>query len=496
MKLFHSAVRFLEKFKLPHWLEWLVGGVFVLRIPSFFEPFYYGDEMIYLTLGNAVRHGLTLYKDIHDNKPPLLYLIAAVAGNVFWFKVFLAFASVLAILFFYKLAMAIFEKEKKAMVATIAFSILTTIPLLEGNIANAENFMIGFTIAAFLVLCVKKHTFKNLFLAGVLFSIAALFKIPAAFEIPVVIAYWLITSQLKDIPKIAKKTLYIGLGFALPILLTFAWYYFKGALPEYVRAAFLQNVGYLSSFRPGDVQKSFIERNGPLLARGAVVLFGTLVLWLKRRSLSREFILVTIWILFALFAATLSERPYPHYLLQVVPAASLLIAILIKGQTIDQVLTIIPLGLLLFVPVYYKFYYYPTFSYYTRFVDFATGKITKNSYLASFDKNAISNYEISDFIIKSTAPSDKIFVWGDSPAIYALTRRIPSFKYTAAYHVADFSSKAELLQNLMTTKPSFIVILNGSPSFSEASAFLNKNYMLISGGDGSQIWHLIPSISK
>lgn len=496
MKLFRSLVRFLEKFNLPHWLEWLVGGVFLLRVPSFFEPFYYGDEMIYLTLGNAVRHGLTLYKDIHDNKPPLLYLIAAVAGNVFWFKVFLAFASLIAIIFFYKLATAIFEKEKKAMVATIAFSILTTIPLLEGNIANAENFMIGFTIAGFLVLCIKKYTFKNLFFAGTLFSLAALFKIPAAFEIPVVIVYWLITSGFKDLPKIAKKTLFIGLGFALPILITFGWYYLQGALSDYVRAAFLQNVGYLSSFRPGDIQKPFIERNGPLLARGAIVLFGTVLLWIKRRSLSREFILATLWVLFALFAATLSERPYPHYLLQVVPAASLLIAILIRGQTIDQVLTIIPLGLLLFVPVYYKSYYYPTFSYYTRFFDFASGKITKNTYLASFDKNAISNYEISDFIAKSTSPDDKIFVWGDSPAIYALTRRIPSFKYTAAYHVIDFSSKNELLKNLVTQKPVFIIILNDSPNFSEVTTFLNRNYMLISGGDGSQIWHLTPSVSK
>ena len=82
--------KFLEKIHLPHWLTILLAIVLILRIPSFFEPFSYGDEMIYLTLGEAVRQGKTLYLFAHDNKPPLLYLIAAIAGNVFWFKVILA----------------------------------------------------------------------------------------------------------------------------------------------------------------------------------------------------------------------------------------------------------------------------------------------------------------------------------------------------------------------------------------------------------------------
>lgn len=55
---------------LPKWLCVLMALVVILRVPSFFEPYNYGDEMIYLTLGQGMRQGLTLYKDIHDNKPP------------------------------------------------------------------------------------------------------------------------------------------------------------------------------------------------------------------------------------------------------------------------------------------------------------------------------------------------------------------------------------------------------------------------------------------
>src|SRR3972149_4588656 len=102
----------IHKIHLPAWVVGVLALVFILRIPSFFEPYYYGDEMIYLTLGQGVGQGLTLYKDIHDNKPPLLYLTAAAAGNLFWFKVILTFWSLLTVTFFFKLAKLLFKSEQ------------------------------------------------------------------------------------------------------------------------------------------------------------------------------------------------------------------------------------------------------------------------------------------------------------------------------------------------------------------------------------------------
>jgi len=476
---------------MPKWLEILLGFVFLARIPTFFEPFYYGDEMIYLTLGNAVRRGLILYKDIHDNKPPLLYLVAAVAGNVFWFKVILCFWSLITIVLFWKLVKKLLDDRKKELAATIAFAILTTIPLLEGNIVNAENFLIGLVIAAFLIIFSLKNNFKNLFLAGALLSLAALFKIPAIFDAGALILFWLVTN-----PRELKKTLFLGIGIATPILVTFVWYYFRGALPDYLKAAFLQNVGYLSSFRPGDVMQPFLVRNGPVLVRGGVVLLGSFLLWLRKKKLSKEFIFSSLWLLTALFSATLSERPYPHYLLQAAAPAAIFISLLLYSKNMEQVLSLIPLFVLVFVPVYYKYGYYPTFPYYSRFAEFALGKINKVQYISKFDRNTNSNYEIADFIVKSTKPTDKIFVWGDSPALYALSRRLPVIKYTAAYHITDFSSKADVLVQISAQKPVFIVVLAGSPEFKDLYTLLNKNYLLISTIDGSQLWHKLMTTSK
>ena len=68
------------------WLVIVLALVVVLRIPSLFEPYWYGDEAIYLTIGQAINRGVPLYSGTHDHKPPLLYLVAAVAGNEFWLK--------------------------------------------------------------------------------------------------------------------------------------------------------------------------------------------------------------------------------------------------------------------------------------------------------------------------------------------------------------------------------------------------------------------------
>lgn len=489
----------LDKIHLPHWLTILLGLIFILRIPSFFEPFSYGDEMIYLNLGNAIQKGLTLYKDIHDNKPPLLYFLAAIAGNVFWFRVILTTWMLTTTVLFYKLTKKLFPKNTSVQkVSVITFGILTTLPLLEGQIANAELFMIGPIILAFYLNFEKTNQIKA-FVGGLLLGIAVLFKVPAIFDLGTIIFIWFILflNHKKTLSKSIKQTSLLLFGVFTPIALTLIWYYTKAAFPEYLKAAFLQNIGYLSSWRPSDIQEPFLVRNLPLIIRGVVVGVGLVLLTLGRKKLSKTFIFSSAWLLFALFGVTLSERPYPHYLIQIVPAISLLIGFLFANKSREQSLAIIPLFLATLVPVYYKFWYYPTLPYYERFFLFATKQISKEEYFSRFDDKVVRNYQIAKYILSSSGPDEKIFVWGDSSAIYALTKRLPPIKYVANYHISDFSSHEELINSLENNKPSFIVILPEEKLFPELNNFINKYYILIEGVDHAQIWRLLnPTLGK
>lgn len=287
------------------------------------------------------------------------------------------------------------------------------------------------------------------------------------------------------------NSFYLALGFLIPIFLTFIWYFARGAFFEYLVAAYLQNVGYLSSWRPDDVQKSFFEKNSPLITRAFVVLVGHVILYIKRKRLSKQFIFISSWLLLSLFAVTLSERPYPHYLVQSIPPVSLLLGMFFTLKNFEQVLVILPLTVFAFVPYYYNFWRYPTVPYYRNFINFALGKLDKNAYLSTYGDHVPRNYKIANYLASSTQKTEKVFVWGDGSSIYALSRRLPPGKYVADYHIRDFSSNKETVDTLNSDMPSYIVVLPGSKVYPELNSLIITNYMLVETIENAQIWKLL-----
>src|SRR5258708_5061209 len=181
--------------------SWFLVGIsfffFLLRLPSLFEPYWYGDEGIYEVIGFALRHGRLLYQGIWDNKPPLLYLLYAIFNGD---QPTVRFVSLLdgltSVILFFFLAKKLFRQEKISMTTTTLFALLLGTPLIEGNIANAENFMIPLILASALLILntadkqTKKHSLSYLilntkyfilFTSGLLLGLAFLFKVVSVF---------------------------------------------------------------------------------------------------------------------------------------------------------------------------------------------------------------------------------------------------------------------------------------------------------------------------
>lgn len=57
--------------------------VFILRIPSLFEPFWYGDEGIFAAVGHGLNKGQMLYLETWDNKPPMIYIYYSLIFRIF-----------------------------------------------------------------------------------------------------------------------------------------------------------------------------------------------------------------------------------------------------------------------------------------------------------------------------------------------------------------------------------------------------------------------------
>ncbi|MBI2008513.1 hypothetical protein HYS82_02545 [Candidatus Amesbacteria bacterium] len=477
--------------KVEKWIEgkqWLIvilAAVVVLRVPSLFEPYWYGDEGIYLTVGQAIRKGEILYKDIHDNKPPLLYWMAAAAGGrQFWFKFIAGWWSLGTVTAGYWTFGKIWGKEEKArLISTTVLAILTTLPMWEGNIANAELFFLLPTIAAAGILWGAKD-WRGVFWGGVVLGIGGLFKMPAIIEAGV----WPVMWWLGKDKKWLKRSIVLGGGVILPIVASMGYLAIQGAGREYLTAAWAQNLPYLSSWKATSGGAGIYSIKGRL-----VILTGLLagVIW-KGRKWEKRTQLTVVWGTVTLFAATLSGRPYPHYLLQAAGALALATGLLFGGER--RVGVGVWTGVLAVV-IAFGFWWYPVTAYYVNFGKWVGGGQNQEEYFRWFNPAVVRNYEVARVVMGGSGPDDRLFVWGDEPMIYALAKRRPAGKYTVAYHIKDFGGSEGTMEELNIQPPTYIVEVDDVTELPGLKQLLDERYKLEKTIDGVRVYRRIIGLS-
>jgi hypothetical protein len=493
-----------QSFFLKEWWLFLFGLIILLKIPLLFEPFTYADEGIYLTLGQAIKKGLILYRDIHDNKPPLIYLLAAVTGSFSAYRLIYFLWSLGAIFVFNRLASLLFPQKPKAVILTTSlFAILASLPMFEGNIANAENFMLLPIMAGFyLILRFLKIQKKKVnkfswawFAAGCFFSLGVLFKVPAIFDFLAAILVCLLLLEIKNFKDIFLKLISSLIGFLFPLLGTFVFFGFKQALGFYLSAAFAQNLPYLSSW--GNQQVSAGGFSSGFLIRFLIMGFLILALFIFRKKLSLALKVIIVWFATSLFAALLSGRPYPHYLLEVLPAFSLSFGLLLgkKGKFLKAI-PLVFLGFFVFIFYSFHFWYYPNLPYFKNFYQYVLRLKSKSDYLAFFNPQADDLYQTADFIRSHTLPNEKIFIWGTQPSIYALSGRLPVGRYTVSYHVFDFKGEEETLGALRFQPPRWLILTDDEKrDFPQLDFFVTERYSLFQNFGRIKIFYLLPQSS-
>lgn len=528
------TLRKLIAFALRHeYLIWILFLNVILRLPSLLEPYWYGDEGIYLTLGIGIRRGLVLYKEIHDNKPPLLYFLAALSGSVFWFRFLLIAWHSASIIVFNQLAQRFFDGGRTLKpihigkiefpplrFSTLATALFALLPVFaEGNIANGEIFQLLPLLVGFWTLwlaldtktAIKRHRLV-VALSGFSFSLAFLLKAPAFLEtfaagfFAFIIVPFLRSSLLggkqkflSSVQNFIRQTVvtpspYIFIiSFFLPILATIVYYSAAGVGPFYVRAAFLQNVSYLSSWQTGSHEELNATESG-IPARALILGVGLLGIFATAKFLPLGLTLSLVWFACSLFGALLSGRPYPHYLINVIPPASLLITFAIeqllstkarlKQTRTHQLIMVGVIGISLTVGIFgivkTRFWYYPVVPYYRNYIQFVLGSKSKSDYFAYFDPRLTQMYQTAITIVSSTSPDDSIFIWGDIPTLYALTRRIPPGRYTSAYHIKDFNGYEETIAAIESKKPKLLILDTAyQPVFPGLQAIMDLQYVRV-----------------
>ncbi|MDO8515143.1 MAG: hypothetical protein Q7S14_01460 [bacterium] len=455
--------------------------VLLLRIPSFFEPYWYGDEGIYLVIGQALQRGAILYRDIWDNKPPLLYLIYAIVPTLLWAKL-TATACVLGTVYFVK-------KITKNNLSALICGILLSIPLLEGTIANAElYFILPIIITVYLLLNKPKY-----FLIGLCLTAAFLIKIPAIFDFMGLFLAWFIINR-----KI-KPFFIMALPVLLSLLFFIIYFYLNQSLGDFITAVFLQNSGYVS-VGSGSLSKL----SNPLFIKGIILTISEIILIILyfKNKISKELLIFTSWFGFSLYGALLSNRPYPHYLLQIVPPIILLLNYLFQNIR-KYFLVLVPLVLFLYLTLQIfsgNLYLIQDLisrheiPYYSNFWSYITGQKSWADFANNFDSRTTTNYEIASYLNGSN-----LFVWGDNAFIYVLPNIPPTTKFIQAHHLTtvDKLNYDKIIEQINFKKPKFIVVIRPVRfEFQKLEELIMNKYKLVQIFGDSYIYEMLRDVAN
>lgn len=482
----------LEKNK-TFWCVFAICVFFVfLRLPSIIEPYWYGDEAVYEVIGQALSHGELLYRDIWDNKPPLLYVIYALFdGNQPEVKTFSLIIGLLSVITFFFLTREIFTKFKISMLTTSTFALLFATPLLEGDIANAENFLLLPILLGGLILYKfhRKQTMsppRSLWIAGILLGIAFIIKIVAVFDFAAFFIFLITFSENKTENHTVKKnkaaskkrlrgfslqstgnfiiqTILVSFplvaGFLIPFIITIIFFASKHALSDFFQAVFFSNVGYVG------YSNSFMGiPQGLLLVKIIILVVFLAIIVIRHKSLAKPTLFIILWLMFSLFNVYFSGRPYTHYALVLIPSFSLFIGLLFFYKNIiKKAVTAVTAILLVFIlSQHFSFNTAYPIHYYQNFMQFISGKENVEAYQSFFDPTVPRDYTIASFIQTHTTSDDSIFVWGNSPEIYVLSHKLPIDKYTVAYHIQQNNAYGQTQEIINKKEPKYIIVLTES----------------------------------
>lgn len=489
--------------KKRHWiLTVILFLIFILRFPSLFEPFWYGDEGIFAAVARNLNFGGVLYQTAWDNKPPMIYLTYGAifqffGVSMFWLRLVSSVVVLATAATIYEIAQVTIG-ARRALAACFIFGFLTSLRLIEGNLALTEIFMI-LPISMAMMLAVKRNfDYISLFFGGFLIAVASLYKQVGVLEAAALgIFLFLITTNFWEF---IKKGAALTVGFVIPYAMTFAYFASKGLVSDYIFGAYTYYRIYL-----GESPKYAILINiAKILPIAAAAFYG---LWKKFRGKKVETpFLFILWAAFSFLGSYFSGRTYGHYLVGAMPAASLLLAQIRipSGKNFSRSINKarIVFAIFFFIPLIFltRLLFADFISggpinqieYLRNFVDYATGHKTLTSYNDFFDRNVNTIDALASAIEQRGAKGSSIYIWGDLPWLYAIVDARNPVRYVTSFHVFGVpGGREEVMLRLLASPPQYIIRAQSSIGyFAELEKLLNARYTLSAKIETAQFFFL------
>lgn len=486
-------------FGRPHaWLLVSLALTLLLRVPSLLEPPWYDDEGIYAAVAHAMSQGAALYRDVADNRPPGMYLIYALFlgmsdASVFAVKLGAAAAVLATQVTVFFIAWRQWN-ARTALVTALLFGLLSSLPVLEGNLANAEVFM-AFPIALAMLFALHGRFFS----AGLALGGAFLIKQIAGVELAA-----LITGLLLFAPDLRRSILRVAAGFLVPTALTGLGLLATGLLGDFLFTGFGYYLGYVQ--RETRIPATTIVMKLALLLATVAVVW-----WFARGHRSREQFqrtLMPVWLAFGVFGALFTSRPYPHYLLEALPPFLLVVVPAFVAQwhaplphlTVGRMVSVGALAVVtctLTLSIYVPWVRWAAPDrmalYYDNFLKFATGERSLQAYNDTFDLRVNRNVVLQRQIEALTEPGDPVLIWGEEPWLYELADLMPVAPFVVSYYAYEVPQGLhQVVTRLRQERPRVVLWTQNKAMFPELRAELDRDYTVVSSVGNALLYQRLP----
>jgi 4-amino-4-deoxy-L-arabinose transferase-like glycosyltransferase len=474
----------------------LAGVVILFLMPLFNAPFE-RDQGTYATIARGWMRGALPYRDLWDNKGPLLFLwyvasFACLGENVVAPRVAAALAAALCVPCVWCTARRMFGRQE-ARVAAIVFALSFANVYLQVT-ANGEVFMLlplSAGLWAF-ALGTQKGSIPSYLLAGILTSLAVFTRQSAILTF---LGYgaWLAGVCVRH-PEGWRRQLAAGTALcagaalgALPFVIYFAR---RGALYDLWFAMFGFNLGWVTRGSPWLKLVPAL-----LLAPGALV--GGLILWItaavglwklwKRND--RAAWLVICVVAASEAAAQVAGQGAPHYSIQLLPGAAIAAAFGVPqlqrwwevGRRGARI-CLAAAGFLTLAAILFA-YARPT----------AEGRFVAQYMFRDYAYDAVAAPAIARAVAERSAPTACVYEWGRSSEIYFLADRQPcsTWFYDRPYEL-DRTVVTRVMADLSRRKPAVILLTGKIAPPPELMRLMADHYRYVGAIEYAQLFQRVP----
>lgn len=437
---------------LPYIIILILAFILILMSNTCFfgKVGLFWDAAVYLNVSKNLVEGQVLYKDIVDNKGPVLYFINYIGlklgGEIL--VCFIEFTFIyISLLYMYKCVQLINDDKIKSLLAVFITFICYALFFTYG--LTCESYALTFSMIA-MYECIKfykndRFTKVQCIIIGVLCALtffirANLINVFIGFGLGIGIKL-IINKRFKEL---LKYVLYSFIGFFIICIPIFMYLVINNCMNEFINNVFLINT---------ELSKIGITKAIRMIARMIPITYIIIIIYMAIAVYSilnkkQEFISIMCLIIITIYLNSISADLYYHYLIAFLP-----IILLAYNKIIEMLSKIMPNKKFSYVLISLSIVVYLTIEHFYKI-----------NYKKIFIFETYQpNNEIIKYIQENTDKTDKIAVLDFADEIYYLSDRRPVSRITYVLSLGTFESNVqtnmleEYMEDIYMYKPKIIV---------------------------------------